>query len=211
MSDTQNNTQNAPVGAPRPADAQQNNQSGNGNAAGNSVQTSNAPTYTQEQLDSMVSAREERAGTAALKSFFEQQGMSEDEVKQAISAYRTNREKSKPDVNAITAQAEHYKAEALKAQIESKATLEAMNLGVDTAAVQYVLRMADFAEVTDDQGKIDAEKIKAAVSKVLEDVPQLKKEVKASVFTQIGAGTNDTKPESEIDRIRKAYGLKPKN
>ena len=44
----------------QPADAQQNNQSGNGNAAGNSNQTS-TPTYTQEQLDSMVSAREQRA------------------------------------------------------------------------------------------------------------------------------------------------------
>ena len=56
MSDTQNNTQNAPVGALRPADAQPDNMSGNGNAAGNNGQANNAPTYTQEQLDSMVSA-----------------------------------------------------------------------------------------------------------------------------------------------------------
>ena len=56
MSDTQNNTQNAPIGALRP-NAQPDNMSGNnGNAAGNSGQANNAPTYTQEQLDSMVSA-----------------------------------------------------------------------------------------------------------------------------------------------------------
>ena len=47
MSDTQNNTQ---------ANAQPDNMGGNGNAAGNSGQANNAPTYTQEQLDSMVSA-----------------------------------------------------------------------------------------------------------------------------------------------------------
>ena len=109
MSDTQNNTQSMPVGAPRPADAQQNNQSGNGNAAGNSGQTSNAPTYTQEQLDNMVSAREQRAANSALKSFFSQQGMTEEEI-------------NKPDINAITAQAQQYKAEALKAEIESNST-----------------------------------------------------------------------------------------
>lgn len=192
----------------QPANAQQNNQSGNGNAAGNSNQT-NAPTYTQEQLDSMVSAREQRAANAALKSFFSQQGMTEDEITQAIDRYKSNREKNKPDIGAITAQAEQYKAEALKAKIESQATLEALKLGVDTSAVQYVLRMADFAAVTDDKGSIDSEKLKNAVSKVLEDVPQLKKDVKASGFTQIGAGTNDAKQENETDKIRKAFGLKP--
>lgn len=202
MSDTQNNTQ--------PADAQQNNQSGNGNAAGNSNQAS-TPTYTQEQLDNMVSAREQRAANSALKSFFSQQGMTEEEINQAIESYKSNREKNKPDIGAITAQAEQYKAEALKAKIESQATLEALKLGVDTSAVQYVLRMADFATVTDDKGSIDSEKLKAAVGKVLEDVPQLKKDVKASGFSQIGAGVNDTKPENETDRIRKAFGLKPKN
>ena len=202
MSDTQNNTQ--------PADAQQNNQSGNGNAAGNSNQAS-TPTYTQEQLDSMVSAREQRAANSALKSFFSQQGMTEDEINQAIESYKSNREKNKPDIGAITAQAEQYKAEALKAKIESQATLEALKLGVDTSAVQYVLRMADFATVTDDKGSIDSEKLKAAVGKVLEDIPQLKRDVKASGFSQIGAGVNDTKPENETDRIRKAFGLKPKN
>lgn len=194
----------------QPADAQQNNQSGNGNAAGNSNQTS-TPTYTQQQLDSMVNAREQRAANSALKSFFSQQGMTEDEITQAIESYKTNREKNKPDVGAITAQAEQYKAEALRAKIESQATLEALKLGIDTSAVQYVLRMADFAAVTDDKGSIDSEKLKNAVSKVLEDVPQLKKDVRASGFTQIGAGTNDTKQENETDKIRKAFGLKPQS
>lgn len=208
MSDAQNNTQNMPVGASRPADAQQNNQSGNGEPAAKGTQ---APTYTQEQLDSMVNAREQRAANSALKSFFEQQGMTGEEITQAIESYKSNREKNKLDINSITAQAEQYKAEALRAKIESQATLEALKLGVDTSAVQYVLRMADFASVTDEKGTIDGEKLKGAVSKVLEDVPQLKKDVKASGFAQIGAGTNDTKQESETDKIRKAFGLKPKS
>lgn len=202
MSDTQNNTQ--------PADAQQNNQSGNGNAAGNSNQAS-TPTYTQEQLDNMVSAREQRAANSALKSFFEQQGMTGEEITQAIESYKTNREKNKPDIGAITAQAQQYKAEALRAKIESQATIEALKLGVDTNAVQYVLRMAELDGVADESGEISGEKLKNALSKVLEDVPALKKDVKASGFSQIGAGANDTKPENETDRIRKAFGLKPKN
>ena len=205
MSDTQNNTQ--------PADAQQNNQSGNNGtpASQGAAQLKNAPTYTQEQLDGMVNAREQRAANSALKSFFEQQGMTGEEITQAIESYKANREKNKPDVGALTAQAQQYKAEALRAKIESQATIEALKLGVDTNAVQYVLRMAELDGVADESGEISGEKLKNALSKVLEDVPALKKDVKASGFTQIGAGVNDTKPENETDRIRKAFGLKPKN
>ena len=86
------------------ANAQQNNKSGEGNAAKGGTQT----TYTQEQLDSMVQAREQRASNAALKSYFAQQGMTEEEITQAINTYKTNREKNKPDVSAMQAQIEQY-------------------------------------------------------------------------------------------------------
>ena len=46
------------------ANAQQNNKGGDDNAAKGGTQA----TYTQEQLDSMVQAREQRASNAALKS-----------------------------------------------------------------------------------------------------------------------------------------------
>lgn len=202
MSEIHNNTQ--------PANAQQNNQSGNDNAAGNSGQTSNAPTYTQEQLDSMVSAREQRAANSALKSFFSQQGMTEEEINKAISDYKTTREKNKPDINAITAQAEQYKAEAVKAKIESKATIEALKLGIDSSAIPYVMKLADFSAATNEKGEIDTEKIKTEIGKVLEDVPQLKKETKLIGFTKIGAGENKSAGNAEEDIIRKAFGLKPK-
>ena len=70
------------------ANAQQNNTGGEGNTAKGGTQA----TYTQEQLDSMVQAREQRASNAALKSYFAQQGMTEEEITQAINTYKTNRE-----------------------------------------------------------------------------------------------------------------------
>lgn len=69
------------------ANAQQNNTGGEGNTAKGGTQA----TYTQEQLDSMVQAREQRASNAALKSYFAQQGMTEEEITQAINTYKTNR------------------------------------------------------------------------------------------------------------------------
>lgn len=194
------------------ANAPQNNQGGNGNAAGNSNQnanTQNTPTYTQEQLDSMVTAREQRAANSALKSFFAQQGMTEEEINQAISTYKTTREKNKPDINAIQAQLEQSRKAEISAKINQQATLETIKLGVDTNTIPYVLRLADFGAVSDNDGNIDGEKLKSALNKVLEDVPQFKSKPDAQQkgFTKIGADGNN-KQQNEDEILKKAFGIK---
>lgn len=192
----------------------------------NTQQTANAPqdnkggenatkggaqaTYTQEQLDSMVQAREQRASNAALKSFFAQQGMTEEEITQAISTYKTNREKNKPDIGAMQAQIEQYKQSELTARLNQQATITAFKLGISADTVPYILKLADFSGVADESGAINDEKLKSAVSKVLEDVPQLKSETTKGGFQKIGADGDNTNTQSDNEALRKAFGLKPK-
>lgn len=66
----------------------QNNNAGNGNSNQNTGNNNQGTTYTQEQLDGIVNNRIARAEQSALKSFFQQQGMSENEVTQAINNYK---------------------------------------------------------------------------------------------------------------------------
>lgn len=201
MSETQNTQQTA--------NAQQNNQGGNN--SNQNANTQNVPTYTQEQLDSMVQAREQRAANSALKSFFTQQGMTEDEINQAINTYKATREKNKPDIAAIQAQLDQSRKAEQSAKISQQATLEAIKLGIEPNTIPYLLKLADFGEVSDNSGNIDTEKLKSAINKVLEDVPQLKAkpESQQKGFTKIGAdGDNNQNKQTETDMLRKAFGLK---
>ena len=187
------------------ANAQQNNKGGEGNAAKGGTQA----TYTQEQLDSMVQAREQRASNAALKSYFAQQGMTEEEITQAINIYKTNREKNKPEVSSMKAKIEQYKQSELTARLNQQATLTAFKLGISADTVPYILKLADFSGVNDESGKINDEKLKSAVSNVLEDVPQLKGETSKGGFQKIGAdGDNSNDKEKQNAMLRKAFGLK---
>ena len=52
---------------------------GNGNSNQNTGNSNQGATYTQEQLDGIVNSRTARAEQSALRSFFQQQGMSENE------------------------------------------------------------------------------------------------------------------------------------
>lgn len=69
-----------------------------------------SPAYTYEQAEEIAQARAQKAEAEALKGYFQKQGMSEQEVTQAIADFREKQKNRRPDVAAIEAQRD----EALK-------------------------------------------------------------------------------------------------
>lgn len=124
----------------------------------------------QQMLDGTLKAKED----VALKSYFKQQGLSQEEVEQAISTFKAEKAKNTPDVAALKNQVEQEIATAQRAQIEKNATMTAISIGLDAKTIPYVLKLADLTSVMDKDGKINEEAVKTAINKVLEDMPQLK-------------------------------------
>lgn len=145
----------------------------------------------QQMLDGTLKAKED----TALKAYFKQQGLSEEEMKQAIDAFKQQKAQNQPDVSDLQGQITDAKnreaqaqAAAQQAQIQSAATMMAVSLGIDAKTIPYVLKMADLSKVMGQDGKINEETMKSALNQVLEDVPALKPQAKGSSgFVQIGA------------------------
>lgn len=156
--------------------------------AGQQAQTGQPPavdyTKIQQMLEGTLAAKED----TALKAYFKQQGLSEEEMKQAIAAFKQQKAASQPDVNALQTQASQAAAAAQKAQVENAAILAAVGMGLDAKTIPYVLKMADLSQVMGQDGKINDDSLKNAVNKVLEDVPALKPQAAGSTgFIQVGA------------------------
>ncbi len=76
------------------------NNAGNGNGnQGNAGETGNQATFSYAQAEEIAQARAERAERSALKSYFQQQGMSEDQVTQAIADYKAQQKKNQPKIS----------------------------------------------------------------------------------------------------------------
>ena len=127
--------------------------------------------YSQEQLDAIAEARAARASDAALKDFFKQQGLSQQEITAALDKYKADKAASKPNPDALQNELKQAQQEAAKARLENQATMKALELGIDMKQIPYVLKLADI-QISDEEVK--DEDIKAAIEKVLEDVPALK-------------------------------------
>lgn len=153
----------------------QGNAGPNQNGGTNAQEGGNTPkTYTQEELDRIVSERTGRATKSALKSFFTQKGLSEEEANTAIGAYLDNKKKNTPDLTALQQSLTDEHNGKLKAQLRAAGTLEAVKQGVAVNSIEYVLTLADLSGCTDKDGNILSDKLGEAIKKVLENVPAFK-------------------------------------
>lgn len=162
-----------------------------------------APAFDYDKLASLINGKQSVTEDTVLKSYFKEQGLSADEMKQAIGAFKEQKAKNTPDIAKIQSELENSNKAKLMAEVNQSATLEAVKQGVDVASIPYVLKMADFSAVSTD-GEINTEKLTEAVKKVLDDIPALKAKTNenAGGVQKIGGdgnGTSDgTKPNSNV-------------
>ena len=176
------------------------------------TQQTTAPEIDYGKIEAMINKGTQQKENAILKSFFEQQGMTEDEVKTAISSYKAEQgkkaEEQKIAYANMQAENEQLKAQILQNNINAKATDIGLDMGVDKNAVAYLIKMADLSKVVNEKNEISEEAIKNAFEEVLKDVPALKASTNSNNGFRVGADSQ----QQENDRtnmLRKVAGLPP--
>ena len=171
-----------------------------------------APEIDYGKIEAMINKGTQQKENAILKSFFEQQGMTEDEVKTAISSYKAEQgKKAEEQKNAyatMQAENEQLKAQILQSNINAKATDIGLDMGVDKNAVGYLIKMADLSKAVNEKNEISEEAIKNAFEEVLKNVPALKASVNSNTGFKVGAD-NVQQENDKTNMLRKVAGLPP--
>ena len=171
-----------------------------------------APEIDYGKIEAMINKGSQQKENAILKSYFEQQGMTEDEVKSAVAEYRANKQKQADEQkNAyanMQAENEQLKAQILQSNINAKATDIGLDMGVDKNAVGYLIKMADLSKAVNEKNEISEEEIKNAFEEVLKNVPALKSSVNSNTGFKVGAD-NVQQDNDKTNMLRKVAGLPP--
>lgn len=133
-------------------------------------------TYSQEEAERIAAQREERARRAALKSYFEQQGYSQEEVEELLKKDKERREKEKTDLERekeAREKAEKERATAIAtantriARTDFKIAAQAA--GVPADRLEAAVKLADLSELVPDEktGEIPADVVKSVVEATL--------------------------------------------
>lgn len=177
--------------------SQQNNQQG-----GQPIQ------IDYDKLESIISGKQKVTEDAILKNFFKEQGLSQDEMKQAIATFKEQKAKNTPDVAAIQSELANTQNMVKQATIDREAILLAFEMGLDAKTAPYLIKLADFSEVIEGDGKVNKETMKKAMEKVLEDVPNLKPVAQNQSGFHIGGNNGDNNSNSTTeDQLRGIFGI----
>ena len=170
------------------------------------------PEIDYGKIEAMINKGTQQKENAILKSFFEQQGMTEDEVKTAITSYKAEQgKKAEEQKNAFAnmeAENEQLKAQILQNNINAKATDIGLDMGVDKNAVAYLIKMADLSKAVNEKNEISEEEIKKAFDEVLKNVPALKASQNSNTGFKVGADNNQAEND-KTNMLRKVAGLPP--
>ncbi len=197
------------------ATQQENNTQAQAATGANSQQSNDGKNgIDYDKIQSMIDRGVQQKENAILKSYFEQQGMSEDEIKAAIGDWKAKKQTQTQEQTAALTQAQEAN-KALQARLtqellSKQAFNDCLDLGVDKNTIPYVIKSADFKDAIDDKGEIKADKVREIIEKVLADVPAFKGTAKDDKGFKIGVGGETEDAVEQENILRKAFGLAPK-
>ena len=167
-----------------------------------------------DKIQSMIDKGVQQKENAILKSYFEQQGMSEDEVKAAIGDWKSKKQtqaKEQTDsINQLTESNKALQARLTQELLNRQAFNDCLDLGVDRATIPHVIKCAEFNDCLDDKGEVKADKVRETIEKVLADVPAFKGTAKDDKGFKVGVGGEQEDATEQENALRKAFGLAPK-
>lgn len=182
------------------------NAGGQGGGTGQQVQT---PQFDYQKLADLINGKQSVTEDTVLKSYFKQQGLSQEEMNQAINAFKQQKAANQPDVGKLQMQATQAQQQAQQAIVERDAYLLSGEIGVEIKTMPYLLKMADLSAVVGDDGKVNQESLKAELNKVLEALPQLKQQTQQTAagfrFGASGGTGTETAVDKQLDNI---FGIK---
>ena len=169
------------------------------------------PAFDYDKLAGIINGKQRADEETILKNYFKNQGLSSDEMKQAIAAFKDQKAKNTPDVGKLQSDLSTAQSDLVKERLNTAAMKEALKQGVPLESVDYLLRMADLNNVTDENGKVKEDALAEAVKKVLEDVPALKGTQSAGGkgFNRIG-GDGTQSDGVDDDMLRGIFGVRKK-
>lgn len=179
----------------------------------NGTTGANAPEIDYEKLASVVEKRTSSTENSVIKGYLKEQGLTNDELNQAIKFYKSRKEEERMKANEekekLREENKTLKAEILNSKLETKIKSIATEKKVSNERLSYLLRLIDRKDFVSKDEKLDEEKIKAAVDDVIKDFPELVQENDNRGFTKVGSSGSSNKDDEEKEKaLRRAFGLK---
>lgn len=166
--------------------------------------------FDYDKLAEAIAKRNASHETAVLKGMLKEQGLTKEEVDEAVKQYRQNQaNKAKEEqkrIDDILAENQRYKEAEIAKQVNGEASKIAKEIGVRDDRIETLIALCDRNKFTDDKGVINKEEMKKELEAKLTTVPEFKNKKQVTIQSvKTNAQTPHEMTDEEEYRKRK-YG-----
>lgn len=166
--------------------------------------------FDYDKLAEAIAKRNASHETAVLKGMLKEQGLTKEEVDEAVKQYRQNQaNKAKEEqkrIDDILAENKRYKEAEIAKQVNDEASKIAKEIGVRDDRIETLIALCDRSKFTDDKGVVNKEEMKKELEAKLTSVPEFKNKKQVTIQSvKTNAQTPHEMTDEEEYRKRK-YG-----
>ena len=188
---------------------------GEGGTAGAQATTQNNTSIDYGRIEEIVNKRTQSTTDSVLKGYLKEQGLTGDELTQAINNYKSQKsaqeQATRQEQENIKIENQQLKAQILNSNIDSKLTTLAANEKVNADKIPFLLKLVDRNNLANEKGEIDEAKCKEAIENVLKAFPDFKTTAQNNNgFHQIGGNGTNNNTNSVEDQLDAIFGIKKK-
>ena len=169
--------------------------------------------FDYEKVASILDGKMRATEESVLKGYAKQQGLTGDEMAQAIEAFKREKASRAPNIDALNGQITDLEdalleaqSDALYAQANMVAMRMASELGVESSMIPFLMKVADLSDVVD-EGEIDREALMESLSAVLDEIPQLRTSPQSEKSTGFRIGADKRQIPSTNDELATIFGV----
>ena len=188
------------------------NDGGDGGDGANPTVTTDSSqlSFDYDKLAEAIAKRNASHETAVLKGMLKEQGLTKEEVDEAVKQYRQNQaNKAKEEqkrIDDILAENKRYKEAEIAKQVNDEASKIAKEIGVRDDRIETLIALCDRSKFTDDKGVVNKEEMKKELEAKLTSVPEFKNKNQVTIQSvKTNAQTPHEMTDEEEYRKRK-YG-----
>ena len=141
--------------------------------------------FDYDKLAEAIAKRNASHETAVQKGMLKEQGLTKEEVDEAVKQYRQNQaNKAKEEqkrIDDILAENKRYKEAEIAKQVNDEASKIAKEIGVRDDRIETLIALCDRSKFTDDKGVVNKEEMKKELEAKLTSVPEFKNKKKVTI------------------------------
>lgn len=178
---------------------------GAGNDPSAQGENSQQTTIDYDKIEEIVNKRSSQTQDSVLKGYLKQQGLSGEELNQAITNYKEQKQQAalqaKQEQENMKLENQRLKAQILNSNIDTKLASLAAAEGVNADKIPFLAKLIEREGLSDEKGNILEDKVKEAMNTVLKAFPDFKggSQGNNNGFQQIGGDGGSNQGTNTID------------